>query len=161
MKKYGLLVLALLLCGCRAEETFETISDEIVTPVIAQPRQITVRLPEDAVLPVLESDTEQIYLAEDYEIILQQLDSGDMEDTVRTLSGYEPDQLTIVQTQQEDVSRREFVWVSTGETGDRLGRAVILDDGNYHYCMSVLRDASTMEDSQIAWSEVFQSFTLA
>ena len=65
-----------------------------------------------------------------------------------------------MQTQRDGVDRYEFVWVSAGEKGERLGRAVILDDGNYHYCMSVLRDADSTEKTQIVWRDVFASFTL-
>ena len=57
--------------------------------------------------------------------------------------------------------RYEFVWVSAGETGERLGRGVILDDGSYHYVMTVLRDAESTENSQIVWNDVFASFRLA
>ncbi|MBQ3192032.1 MAG: hypothetical protein IJB59_00490 [Oscillospiraceae bacterium] len=160
MKKIVFALVALLLCGCGAQETFETVSDEIIRPVMAQPREISVRLPDNAVAPVLESDSRQVYMSEQYEIVIEQLESGDLNATVQTLSGYETDQLTIMQTQWEDVTRYEFVWVSAGERGDRLGRAVILDDGAYHYCLSVLRDAATVENCQVVWSDVFQSFTL-
>ena len=161
MKKCVLfIVTALLLCGCMAEETYETLADELVQPVMAQPRQITVELPDGAVAPVLESDTEQVYLCEDYEIILQTLSSGDLDATVRSISGYGADALTVMQTQWEDVTRYEFVWVSAGERGDRLGRAVVLDDGNYYYCLSALRDASDTEKTQIVWRDVFGSFSL-
>ena len=51
-----LLVLALLLCGCGAEETFETVADEWAAPAMAQPRQISVRLPDNGVVPVLENE---------------------------------------------------------------------------------------------------------
>ena len=44
-----------------------------------------------------------------------------------------------------------------GETGDRLGRAAILDDGNYHYCMYAIRDQG---DTDIVWRDVFSSFSL-
>lgn len=161
LKRCWLMILcALLLCGCMAEETYETIADEMVQSVMAQPKQISVRLPDDAVAPVLESDSEQIYMAQDYEIILQTLSSGDLQATIQTISGYPKDQLTVMETQQGSVERYEFVWVSAGENGDRLGRAVILDDGDYHYCMSVLRDAATTETTQIVWRDVFQSFAL-
>lgn len=161
MKKcWVMILLSFLLCGCASEETFETISDDIVAPVMAQPREITVRLPGNAVAPVLESDSEQVYLAEEYEIVIEKTSSGDLNSTIQTLSGYNKDQLTVMETQWEDVTRYEFVWVSTGEVGDRLGRAVILDDGSYHYCMSVLRDAASVENSQIVWSDVFNSFAL-
>lgn len=161
MKKCWLMILlALLLCGCMAEETFETVADDIVQSVMAQPRELTVKLPDDAVAPVLESNSEQVYMCEDYEIVIETLSSGDLNETIQTISGYTKDQLTIMETQWDDVTRYEFVWVSAGEKGDRLGRAVILDDGSYHYVMSVLRDAATTETSQIVWSEVFSSFAL-
>ena len=162
MKKCWLLILtALLLGGCAAEETFETVADDWVAPVMAQPREISVRLPDNAVAPVLESDSEQVYLSEDYEIVIETLSSGDLNATVQSISGYGKDQLTVMETQWDGVSRYEFVWVSAGERGDRLGRAVILDDGDYHYCMSVLRDADATEMSQVVWSDVFNSFALA
>ena len=162
MKKcWTFLLLPLLLCGCAAEETFETISDDIVQPVMAQPREITVSLPDDAVAPVLEGDSEQVYMAEDYEIVIETLSSGDLNETIQTISGYGKDQLTIMETQWDDVTRYEFVWASAGENGDRLGRAVILDDGDFHYCMSVLRDTGERGTSQISWEDVFSSFRIA
>ena len=150
-------LLAGLLAGCRAEETLETVNDEWVGPAMAQPREIAVRLPEDVVLPVLEQDNRRLYMAQGYEIMLETLASGDVNATIRTLSGYEKDQLTFLETRQGDADRYEFVWTTAGEKGDRLGRAVILDDGNYHYCMSVLRDAG---DTHIVWRDVFGSFSL-
>lgn len=159
MKTYCLLlILSLFLCGCKAEETFETVSDEIVSPVMSQPRQIAVRLPDDAVSPVLESEARQIYMSEEYEITIETLSSGDLNATVQSLTGYEIEQLTVMETGNEDVKRYDFVWVSTGDLGECLGQAVILDDGEYHYCMSVLRDAG--KRTQIVWSDVFSSFTL-
>ena len=150
-------LLAGLLAGCRAEETLETVNDEWVVPAMAQPREIAVRLPEDAVLPVLEQDNRRLYMAQGYEIMLETLASGDVNATIRALSGYEKDQLTVLETRQGDADRYEFVWTTAGEKGDRLGRAVILDDGNYHYCMSVLRDSG---ETNIVWRDVFGSFSL-
>lgn len=160
-KAIALLLSALLLSGCTAEETFETIADEIVLPVMAQPREITVTLPDNALAPVLAEDSAQVYLSDDYEIILETRSAGDLNATIQALSGYEKDQLTVLNTRQEGLTRYDFVWSCAGEAGDRLGRAVVLDDGQYHYCMSVLRNADSMEKSQIVWEEVFQSFTLA
>ena len=83
---------------------------------------------------------------------------GDLDATVRSICGYPKEKLTIMETQWDDVTRYEFVWTAAGEKGDRLGRAVVLDDGSHHYCMSVLRDAR--EVSQVVWRDVFASFTL-
>ena len=150
-------VLAGLLCGCQMEETMETVSDEWVVPAMAEPREIFVRLPDGAAIPVLQQDDRQLYIAQDHEIMLETFSSGDLHATIRTLSGYEKEQLTVCKTRQGDADRYDFVWTAAGEKGDRLARAVILDDGNYHYCMSVLRD---MGDTQIVWRDVFESFSL-
>ena len=151
----------LLLCGCTAQETFETVADEPVIPVMAQPREIEVHLPDNAIAPVLGTDSAQIYLSSDYEIVVETLSSGDIHATVQAISGYEAEKLTVLKTRQGDADRYEFVWACAGETGDRLGRAVVLDDGQFHYCMSVLRDAEDTGESQIVWSEVFDSFALS
>ena len=155
-KFWAILPLVLLLQGCAAEETMETIADEWVQPVMAAPREVSVELPEEAAAPVMESDSEEVYLCEGYEIILERRSSGDLPATVRHVSGYEKKDLTVMETFLDGVSRYEFVWAAAGEQGDRLGRAVILDDGEYHYCLSVLRDA----DGTVDWDGVFRSFRL-
>ncbi len=161
MRKWmGLILMVFLLAGCGREEALETIADEYVEPASVQPRQISVELPEGVVAPVMESTSEQVYLCDGYEIVIEIRDGGDLHDTVQTLCGYDAENLTILSTQEENANRHEFVWASAGEEGDRIGRAVILDDGNYHYCMSILRDADTTEGSQIVWGNVFGSFHL-
>ncbi len=158
VKRWGCICLfVILLSGCGAEETLETVSDEWIVPAMAQPREVSVRLPEDLVLPVLEQEGRQLYMGPNYEIMLETMAAGDLQATIRNLSGYEQEQLTILETDQGEWNRYEFVWTAAGEQGHRLGRAVILDDGDYHYCMSVLRDA---EESLIVWQDVFQSFSL-
>ena len=158
MKRWiWMIVLAVLLCGCKAEETLETVSDEWIVPVMAQPREISVRLPDNVVVPVMEQDGRKLYMGQNYEILLETLAAGDLNDTIRTISGFEKEQLTVLQTRQEELDRYEFVWTATGERGELLGRAVILDDGDYHYCMTVLRDA---EESIVVWQDVFSSFAL-
>ena len=163
MKKIAMaLMLISLLTGCGARETLETLSDDIpLQPVLAQPAEISVRLPDNAVSPVLESDSQQVYLCEDYEIIVETRASGDLSGTITDLTGFDPDRLTVMHTKQEDVDRYEFVWAAAGEAGDKLGHGVVLDDGSYHYCLSVLRDAENPKMSQVVWSDVFSSFSLA
>lgn len=157
MKRWLWLLLPVLLCGCRAEETLETISDEWIMPVMAQPQEISVRLPEGLVMPVLEQEGRKLYLAENYEIMLETMDSGDLDATIRALTGYDSDRLTVVQTRQGGAERYDFVWTAAGESGERLGRGAILDDGSYHYCLSSLRDTG---ESLVVWQDVFESFTL-
>lgn len=161
MKIIVIALMMALLTGCAARETYETVEDEVIQSVMASPKQILVDLPGDALAPVLETMGEQVYLSHDYEIIIETLNSGDLEATVEAISGYPMEKLTLMQTQQDGIGRCEFVWASAGEYGDRLGRAVILDDGDYHYCMSVLRDTGEQGISQISWEDVFSSFRIA
>ena len=151
-------LIGLLLSGCGSRETLETVDDEWITPVMATPGQITVDLPEEAIAPVLDTEGQQVYLCEGYEIFLENRQSGDLQATIRYLTGFDKDALTVMQTSQGNCNRYEFVWTCAGENGQRLGRGVIMDDGSYHYCMTILRDEETGSDGQ--WQDVFASFTL-
>lgn len=150
----------MLLAGCATARTMETVADEWAVPVMAQPRQIEVKLPGEASVGTMESDAGRLYMGDGYEIAVQTMAAGDLDATVRSISGFSRDDLTLMQTQAGDCKRYEFVWAAAGEQGQRTGHAVILDDGDYHYCLSVLRDAEGAEESQIIWSEVFHSFSL-
>lgn len=151
------LPLCLFLMGCGAEETLETVADEWIVPVMAQPREIAVQLPEDALAPVLEQEGRKLYMAQECEILLETFPSGDLNATILALSGYEKDQLTVVETAQDGEKRFDFVWSTAGEQGDLLGRGAILDDGNYHYCMSLLWDP---ERPDRIGKNLFASFSL-
>ena len=156
------MILPLVIClwGCAPEETLETVEDEWLQPVMAVPGSLSLQLPETAE-PVLETDTEQMYLQEDSEILVQTLSSGDLGKTISTICGYDRENLTILNTFTDGVERYEFVWASAGEQGERLGRAVILDDGNYHYCVSVLGDADRAAEFEEIWERLFDSVALS
>lgn len=158
MKRFGLLLMvALLLCGCGAVETMETVADEWVIPVAAKPKELRLELPGEALACAMESDTGRMYFGDSYEVLVQTFSSGDLNDTLTELTGFPREELTVMQTQNGDIDRWEFAWAAAGEHGERIGRGVILDDGEYHYCLSVLQDAD-VTDCQIVWSEVFRSF---
>lgn len=150
----------LLLTGCGSQETFETVSDELFQSVSAQTKEVMLTLPADAVSPAAETEYGEIYLCGDYDIHRQTLEAGDLNATIQTISGYSREDLTVLETRQVGYKRYEFVWVSAGEMGDRVGHGVILDDGNYHYCLSVLGDAETANLHQSIWQSMFDSFEL-
>lgn len=159
MRKWvGLVLVLLMLTGCGSRETLETVADEQVVPVMAQPKQIRVTLPGEAAMPTVESDSGRLYLCRDYEIMLQTLPGGDLNATLQSVTGYEREQLTILETLRSDMPCYEFSWACAGESGDRVGQGILLDDGAYHYCMTILWDAEKTEDLQIVWSEIFSSF---
>ncbi len=160
MKKWNvILMLMVLLSGCRTEQTMETVADDILVPVIAEPARISVALPGETALPVMENDNGRVYICNEYEIQIQTMDAGNVAETLRTLSGMDLEDVTLVQTCSDGISRYEFVWAAAGEAGDQTGRAVILDDSSYHYCMSVLHPTDS-DKSHVNWDQVFSSFAL-
>lgn len=156
-----LLMTLLILTGCSQAQMYETITDEPVAAVSAQPREIRFDLAQEPVLPAMESDGGQLYLCGDFDVMIQTLDSGDLNDTVFRVSGFTPEELTLIQTASGDVDKYEFVWTSVTEEGHVIGRATILDDGNYHYALSTTVDAELIEEYQEIWNGIFESFELA
>ena len=78
------------------------------------PGRITVELPDNAVAPALKSDSEQVYLCEDYQLILETMPAGDLNATIEKICGYGKNDLTVLKTQRDGVTRYEFVWASAG-----------------------------------------------
>ena len=108
----------------------------------------------------MESGSDRLYQCDSYDIRVQTLAGGDLSATVRDLSGYEQEDLTLIHTVRDGLDCYEFVWASAGEGGDQVGRAMILDDGIYHYCVSVLGDAAAASENQVYWEDLFHSFRL-
>ena len=160
-RKILIAMTALLLTGCGAQETLETVSDDFVQPVMADMRQMSVILPEDAAAPVLESEQGAVYVCEEYEVYQQVTSAGDLGATVREVSGYDPENLTVIATSQGDCRRYDFVWSSAADQGDRVGKGCILDDGSYHYVLTVLGNAESAGKYEAVWREIFDSFALS
>ena len=144
-----LLVLMMCLSGCVRNETpvMETVSDEIIEPAAAEPKPIAVWLPEGAAAQTM-AGAGECYTWGDCELRLQTLAGGDIQATLQELTGLSPDRLTVMEYQREGLQFYQTVWSATGEEGITLGRCMVADDGNYHYCLSLLspEDADVAED---------------
>ena len=160
MKRLVWILAALLLTGCGEAETFETVTDEAAILASAQPREVYFQLAEEPAMPAMESDSGKIYLCGDYDVMLQTLESGDFSKTVEQVSGFSPEDLTVIRTENGDVEKYEFVWTSSCDEGTRIGRATVLDDGNYHYVLSSTVSADLIEEYQEIWNGIFESFKL-
>ena len=163
MKKIWIIpVLATLLAGCSKQPALETVTDVPYTPVISTVQRILVQLPPELSAPALQSeDAGKLYLCDDYSVTIQTVEAGDLEKTIRNATGMQKKDLQILQTQQGEVKRYQWVWASNSETGTQVGRGCILDDGTYHYVLTALTDENTYEKIQQAWKEIFASFRLA
>lgn len=157
---FVLLLAATILSGCAAEQTFETLSDVYSPQEQVIPRDVRLSLPTDAAAQVISGEGGTLYLCDGYEITQQILPSGNLESTIRTLTGYDKDRLTVIETGLTDVVRYECVWTAAGEEGDCIGRAAVLDDGCHHYCLTVMADADSAGDMQATWKALFDSYGL-
>ncbi len=162
MKKFGwlILVLSLLLTGCAAAPTFETLGGDLGAQEIPQPRQCSVSLPEAAAVQTAQGDTGTIYFCDGYEILVETMAGGNLSSTVKNISGYDLGELTLVETKGKDYACYECAWTSAGEGGFQTARTKILDDGVYHYCLTVLAPAEEMAGLQEELQQLFGSFTL-
>ena len=158
MKVLCVLLVLLLFSGCAVRETFETVSDWYYEPVISA-SAIQVSLPGDAAVLASMDDSGSIYLCEGYTLCLQTFSSGDLDKTLRTVTGFGADRLQLIRTEQAGLKRYDFVWAAAGENGDQLCRGAILDDGNFHYTLSVMSDADKAGDFGEIWDGIFDSFS--
>ncbi len=160
MKILCMLAVLLMLCGCNAQETFETVSDWYYEPAISA-GLMQVKLPEGVSVPTSTHDGGSIYLCDGYTVCMQVLEAGDLDKTLRVVSGFSSDRLQLIQTRQQGMKRYDFVWVAAGEGTDQLCRGAVLDDGDFHYTLCVMADAGESESYQKTWEEIFASFGLA
>ncbi len=160
MKKWMWLVLLPILCGCAGEEpVFETIGPEAYARVSApEPEMISVWLPDEAVAQTGATDDRQIYVWEDYELRLETRPGGDLNGTLMALTGQEPEALTVMGYENRGMQLYQTVWSATGEEGVTLGRCMVADDGDYHYCVSLLSPEES--DSAELYAELCASFSL-
>ena len=140
MRKFVfILVLMLCLSGCADAPVMETVADGIVQPVAAEPKEMFVWLPEEAAAQTMaDGQTGECYTWGDCEVRIQTLTGGDIRATLRTLTGLDPERLTVMEYERDGLQLYQTVWSMTGEEGVSLGRCMVADDGAYHYCISLL-----------------------
>lgn len=161
MKKFVLILgLVLLLTGC-APADYETMADVYEEPERKMPANLLAALPPDAtVLTMEDGQTGSMWLCDGYTVSVQTLASGDLDATLRQVTGYGKDQLAVMERRQDSLKRYECTWVCAGEGGDQVGRTVILDDGSYHYALSLLTDAERAGELKEAWGQILDTVSL-
>ena len=161
MKKLCLgAMLILMLSGCNAPESYETISDSYIQPQLPQAQQTSMILAEETVQIQQNTGNEKIYLCEDYCVVVQTFSAGDLDATIRSITGYPKDKLTVMERKTDGIDRYECVWVSAGEGGDQVGRMILLDDGNYHYALTVMAPADKAGELTPVWQLLMDSFAI-
>lgn len=162
MKKWWLLLLLVLcLTGCGEAEVYERVEDEAVQSVMAEPGEIRLTLPEDTVLPVMETDSGTLYMCRNFDVMVQTMESGDLDGTIRHITGYGIEDLTVITTASADMDCYEFVWTTAEDSGEQVCRGRILDDGEYHYVLTAMAEAEDAYEYQEIWNGMFESFAVS
>ncbi len=155
-----IILLAVLLCGCAGAESFETVADVYEPLESAEPASLDYLVPDKNAVKVFGTDGSRLYLCDGYEIAVETFSSGDLNQTVKELTGYARDSLTVMETGTSELARYECVWTAAGESGEQVGRTVILDDGKYHYCLSLTALEEEAGSLQQVWQEIMGSFAM-
>ena len=144
-----------------SEETFETVNDVMDQPVMAPAGQIALELPESAsAQTALGAEENRLYFCDGYTVTVQTMERGDLKRTAKSLCGFDTAELKIVETSDGDIKRWDWVWTAAGEGGDAIGRAAVIDDGKYHYCVTVMADAQKAGEMEDQWAKLFRSFRI-
>lgn len=163
MKKWLLLMgLAAALAGCARVE--QPVMETIGPGSCAQESkttagEISVMIPEEAVCEAMAPDEAgKLYTWDNHTLQLQTMDGGDIRKTVRKLTGLDYDDLTVMSYQKGDLTYHKTVWCAAGEDGTLMGRALVADDGAYHYCVSLLSPEDS--DSAEVYDRLCASFAV-
>ena len=160
MKKWLILALAVLLCGC-AKTEYETMADEYTPlPPEEKARMVLNFSGEQEVSGLEGTDSESIYFCDGFTLTKQTLEAGDLDKTLRAVTGYSRENLSIMTQTQDGCKRYDFVWSCAGEGGDQVCRGSILDDGSYHYVVTAMASQEKAGELRATWNELFASFTV-
>ena len=156
-----LLLLVFVLTGCEAKETFETVDDLAITPAVTEAKRVHVSFPEETLVQTMEDASGgKLYLCDGYTITVETFSSGDLERTVQETTGYSTDRISLIQTKAGNAMRYDCAWSAAGEAGDQVCRAAILDDGDYHYVVTMMTPAENAENLIQTWQVVLGSVSL-
>lgn len=162
MKKLLVLLLLLFsLTGCNASETMETIGDDLAVSAGAVASQIAVSFADGDAALLCGEDGSKLYLFDGYCVTIQTMEGGDIEKSVQEITGFSKDSLTVMQTMKDGLTSYEYAWCAVGEGEDQICRGVILDDGNYHYAVTVMADYTQAGQLRDTWKDILNSVTLS
>lgn len=162
MKKLVIVILTVfLLAGCGSRQTFETVDDMPAEPAAAPMQELFLAYPEEAATPAMDNGQGgKLYLCDGYTLIVQTMEAGNLDRTLREITGFSKEELTLVETLHYGVKRYDCAWSTAGEGGDQICRGAILDDGHHHYTVTVMAPAETAGALGDTWQKLLDSVSL-
>lgn len=157
-----LMVLVLLLSGCSNDTELETVASPCIGEPTVEPADVSLTLPLWMPEPVLYDDlTGELYICEDFSVSVQTLDGGNLDQTVHDSTGFGINELTVIETDHNGVSRYDLACTVTGEESDQVVRVAIFDDGVYHYVVTAMAKASNAGAHTETWNDIFSSIEIS
>lgn len=151
----------LLLAGCGAPEEYETMLDVSYDQPASTAASIDLVLPEEAAECFLgDPQSGAVYLCDDYTVTVVTLPGGDLDATLRTVTGFGADRLQPMKVYDGTCKRYHCAWTAAGEGAEQTCRGVILDDGAYHYALTVMADSREAGALLPVWQQLMDSFSL-
>lgn len=143
----GLVLLSGLLWGCAAQPMYETVGDVWSDGSTGEvPASVHFALPDDAQMEVMESlDSCKSYRIGNWILWTQVLDGGDVQQTLRLLTGVDTAQPVCHSIGAYECY--EAVCSVMEEEGEFVIRTAVIPRGAYHYCLSIkspVKEARTM-----------------
>lgn len=161
MKKLLIIILMLcLLTACGGGQERETLQDEYI-PLQEMPMQVSLTLPEDATMQTIAGAEGKLYLCGSFTATVQTLQGGDLSRTVADTTGYDFSRLNLIKTEKDGITCYRCSWTTAGEGGQQVARTLILDDGNFHYAVTVMASEENAGELSEIWQEIFNSVTLS
>lgn len=150
-----ILLICVLLSGCSAAPTYETLGGDIHQAAVTL-KEAVVAVPEGAKEMACEDGT--YWICDSYDLQVQTLPGDDLAATVSALSGLTVEHLTVMTSGNGEMKRYEWVWTAMSEAGQMQCRALVLDDGAYHYCLTAIGPAEQGESLNSQWNDIFTAF---
>ena len=158
-----LAMLAAFLCGCRPIEVpvWETVTDDVLETAsyMEDAYTITLGVPKDAVEDEV-TRNRRVYrhVDGDYKIYTQVYLAASPESAVRQLTGFEMEQLCVIETTRFGLPEYRFTWYDAEETA--LCRADLLIDETVCYAVVFAVQESAGGAYNQLVTEVFSTFGL-
>lgn len=154
------LLFALSGCGKQDQQVFETVGNvNCENPERPAASVISLDLPDEAAAQAMsEENGAQVYRWDNYELRTQTRPSGDIVSTMQELTGMKADALTIMKQDKDEMTFYQTVWSAVGDEGITCGRAMVADDGNYHYCVSLTNPENV--NAQELYAKMVNSFQI-
>ena len=140
MRKWmAILMFMMVLSGCSADTDLETVQYDLQESFpVYQPGEMNLILPESVDMESSSTDSGGIFYSfGNCKIWMESHPTGNINATLELLTGQSGEKRNLVKWESEEYRYYETVWTTAEESGIRVNRGVVADDGKYHYCIAV------------------------